>query len=96
MRPDDRRRLALTYGRLAREVASQGIDAVCATISMFHVVREWNRHHIPRYREIYLRVPLPELERATRRASTPVRALEHDHTWWALTRRSKNRRSPIW
>jgi adenylylsulfate kinase len=60
--PDDRCRLGMTYARLARELASQGPDVVCATISMFHVVREWNRAHIPRYREIYLRVPLSELE----------------------------------
>lgn len=61
--PEDRQRLASTYGRLGMEVARQGIDAVCATISMFHEVREWNRANIPHYREIYLRVPLDELER---------------------------------
>lgn len=60
--PDDRLRLALIYARLARDVARQGIDAICTTISMFHAVREWNRVHIPRYREIYLRVPLSELK----------------------------------
>jgi adenylylsulfate kinase len=60
---DDRRRLAMTYARLAREIAAQGIDAVCATISMVQSVRDWNRAHIPHYREIYLRVPLAELER---------------------------------
>jgi cytidine diphosphoramidate kinase len=61
--PDDRCRLAMTYARLAREVAAQGIDAVCGTISMFQSVRDWNRAHIPHYREIYLRVPISELER---------------------------------
>jgi adenylylsulfate kinase len=61
--PADRGRLAMTYARLAREVAAQGIDAVCATISMFDEVREWSRTNIPRYREIYVRVPLEELER---------------------------------
>ena len=60
--PDDRRRLAFIYGRFAREVAAQGIDAVCATISMFHAVRQWNRTNISSYREVYLRVPLSELE----------------------------------
>lgn len=60
---EDRLHLAMTYGRLAAEVAAQGIDAVCATISMFHSVRDWNRTHIPGYREIYLRVPQSELER---------------------------------
>lgn len=61
--PEDRLRLAQAYGRLCREVAAQGIDVVCATISMFHAVRKWNRENIPGYREIYLRVPIAELER---------------------------------
>ena len=61
--PEARHQLAMTYARLAREVARQGIDAVCATISMFDQVREWNRANIIRYREIYVRVPLEELER---------------------------------
>lgn len=60
---EERLRLAETYGRLALEVASQGIDAVCATVSMFQPVRDWNRCNIPHYREVYLRVPVTELER---------------------------------
>ncbi|MCC7047079.1 MAG: adenylyl-sulfate kinase [Alphaproteobacteria bacterium] len=60
--PEERRRLAMTYGRLCRELAGQGIDVVCATISMFHAVRDWNRAQIGRYREIYLRVS-PEVLR---------------------------------
>lgn len=59
---EDRRRLALTYGRLAREVAGQGFDVVFATISMFHEVRAWNRANISHYYEVYLRVPMAELE----------------------------------
>jgi adenylylsulfate kinase len=78
--PEDRSRLALTYGRLAREVARQGIDAVCATISMFDEVRDWNRRHIPRYREIYVRVPLAELERRDPRGLyARARRGEQDH-----------------
>ena len=82
---DDRRRLAFIYARFAREVASQGFDAVCATISMFHAVRQWNRTHIPHYREIYLRVPLSELEsrdprgiyrRPRRQSDAPVVGLD--------------------
>jgi adenylylsulfate kinase len=61
--PEDRARLAMTYARLAREVATQGIDAVCATISMFQAVRDWNRVNVPHYREVYLRVPMAELQR---------------------------------
>lgn len=61
--PEDRLRLAMTYARLCRELAGQGIDVVCATISMFHAVRDWNRAEIPRYHEIYLRVPDEVLRR---------------------------------
>ena len=60
---EDRLRLARAYGRLCREVSVQGIDVVCATISMFHAVRRWNRKNIPGYREIYLSVPMAELQR---------------------------------
>ena len=59
----DRQELALSYARLCHEVAGQGIDVVCATVSMFHSVRRWNRENLPAYREIYLRVPMSELER---------------------------------
>jgi adenylylsulfate kinase len=61
--PEDRLRLAMTYARLCRELAGQGFDVVCATISMFHAVREWNRAEIARYREIYLRVPTDVLRK---------------------------------
>lgn len=61
--PEERRRLAMTYSRLCRELAEQGIDVVCATISMFHAVREWNRAQIDRYCEVFLRVPFDVLRR---------------------------------
>lgn len=54
----DRRELAMSYAHLCAELASQGTDVICATISMFEAVRDWNRAHIQRYHEIYLRVPL--------------------------------------
>lgn len=53
--------LGLTYGHLAAELSRQGIDVVCATISMFHEVFRWNRENIGNYREIYLRVPVDVL-----------------------------------
>jgi adenylylsulfate kinase len=61
--PEDRRNLAYTYARLAQYIAGQGFTVVCATISMFHDVRTWNRENNPRYFEIYLRVPEEELKR---------------------------------
>ena len=60
---DERLKLAYSYARLCREVAAQGIPVICATVSMFHEVRRWNREHIPGYREIYLRVPVDELKK---------------------------------
>ncbi len=53
--------LGLTYGRLAAELSRQGMDVVCATISMFHEVFRWNRENIGNYREIYLKVPIDVL-----------------------------------
>lgn len=58
--PEARLQLAMTYARLCAELASQGMIVICATISMFHAVRDWNRANIPGYREVYLRVSLDE------------------------------------
>jgi adenylylsulfate kinase len=59
----ERRTLALRHGRLCRLLAGQGIDVVCATISLFHECHAWCRRNIPGYHEIFLRVPLDELRR---------------------------------
>ncbi len=59
----DRRRSAMRNARLCQLLAEQGIDVVCATISLFHEVQRWNRENIRGYLEIYLRVPIDELRR---------------------------------
>ncbi len=59
----DRLRSAMRNARLCRLLAEQGVDVVCATISLFHAVQRWNRENIPSYFEIYLRVPIDELQR---------------------------------
>lgn len=64
---DSRLRFAATYGALCREFVDQGLDVVCATISLFNSVHTWNRANVPRYHEIYLRVPLEELRRRDKR-----------------------------
>ena len=61
--PADRRRYAMFYGRLARELSAQGHFVICATISLFHEVHRWNREHLPQYLEVLLRVPVEELGR---------------------------------
>lgn len=61
--PAERHQLAMSYSRLCQMLTAQGIDVVCATISMFATVRDWNRSNIPGYVEIYLDVPIEVLER---------------------------------
>jgi adenylylsulfate kinase len=58
--PEERLRLALTYSRLCKELADQGLTVICATISMFEEVWAWNRANMVAYLEVYLRVPLAE------------------------------------
>ena len=53
---EDRRRGAFRLFRVCRLLASQGIDVVCCSISMYSDVRAWNRQNIANYREIYVRV----------------------------------------
>ncbi len=53
--------LGLAYARLCGVLARQGLDVVCATISLFSECQEWNRANLPRYFEVYLRVPLDVL-----------------------------------
>jgi adenylylsulfate kinase-like enzyme len=55
--------LALQYSRLSRVIAAQGLTVVISTISLFREVHEWNRAQLPRYFEVYLRVPVEELRR---------------------------------
>jgi len=54
--------LAMKYARLCRLLSEQGMTVVISTISMFSKVYEWNRKNIPNYFEVYLRVPIDELQ----------------------------------
>ncbi len=58
-----RRQSAMRNAKICQMLAEQGMDVVCATISLFHEVQRWNRENIRGYIEIYLRVPLTELKR---------------------------------
>lgn len=59
----ERLELALKYSRMSKMLADQGMTVVIATISMFREVFSWNRENISDYFEIYLDVPVEELER---------------------------------
>lgn len=54
--------LAMKYAKLCSLLAGQGIDIICATISMFDKCREWNRLHLKHYFEIYIKVSLDILK----------------------------------
>ena len=53
--------LASRYSRLCQVLSRQGFDVVCATMSLFHGIHQWNREHLPRYVEVYLQVDVAVL-----------------------------------
>lgn len=53
--------LAGRYSRLCQVLSRQGLDVVCATMSLFHGIHQWNREHLPRYVEVYLQVDVDVL-----------------------------------
>lgn len=55
--------LAMQYAQLCRIIAGQHLTVVIATISLFREVHEWNRANLPGYFEVYLKVPIDELQR---------------------------------
>lgn len=55
--------LAKTYSQLSKMMSSQGQIAICATVSMFDEIRDWNKANIPEYYEVYLRVSQEELKK---------------------------------
>ena len=58
---EDRRVNAGRISRLCQFLDSQGIDVVCAILSIFHESQDWNRKQIPSYFEVYIRVPFDTL-----------------------------------
>jgi adenylylsulfate kinase-like enzyme len=62
-----RHQLAMKYARLCHLLTTQDVDVICATISMFDDVRDWNRKHISKYTEIYLEVSFPVLRKRNQR-----------------------------
>jgi len=57
----ERKQLAMKYSRLCGILSEQGIDVVCATISLFKEVHAYNRAHLKKYYEIFVDCHLDEL-----------------------------------
>ena len=53
--------LAMKYGLLSKTLSNQGFTVIIATISMFNEIYVWNRKNLKNYFEVYLKVPLDEL-----------------------------------
>ncbi len=47
---------AYRLARLCRLLSRQGVHVICSTMSLFPEIWAWNREHLPRYIEVYLRV----------------------------------------
>lgn len=60
---NDRLLNAYRIARFCKFLSDQGIDVVCATMSLFHECHEWNRKNIRRYFEVYLRVTMEAVMR---------------------------------
>ena len=58
---EDRRTNAWRICRLCQYLETQGIDVVCAILSLFHETQAWNREHLTQYFEVYIDVPMEVL-----------------------------------
>jgi len=57
----DRKTNAWRICRLCKYLEGQGVDVVCAILSLFEETRAWNRNHFARYVQVLLDVPMDEL-----------------------------------
>jgi len=60
---DTRKKIAIQYSNLCQFLSKQGITVIIATISLYNEVYVLNRTKISNYYEIYLDVPVNELEK---------------------------------
>lgn len=60
---EERKALALSYCNLCKMLTDQGIDVVCATMSLFSEVHNLNRANVDNYFEIFVDCDMRELVR---------------------------------
>lgn len=60
---EERRELAICYSRLCNMLSRHGLDVICATMSLFKEIHDFNRKHIVNYREIFIECDMKELIR---------------------------------
>ncbi len=59
----DRLKLSYKYSQTAKMLLDQGIHVIIAVMALFNEVQLWNRKNILNYVEVFLDVPINELER---------------------------------
>ena len=57
----DRKKNADRICRLCKNLDDQGIDVICAILSIFPESQQWNREHLKKYFEVYIRVSFERL-----------------------------------
>lgn len=60
---EDRLANAHRIARMCKFLHEQGALVICATISLFHEIHEWNRKEFSPYIETYVKVDVAELQR---------------------------------
>jgi adenylylsulfate kinase-like enzyme len=59
---EDRLRNAERICQLGKLLDDQGLNVVCAILSIFPKTREWNRRNLRSYREVFIDTPLTDLK----------------------------------
>lgn len=54
----DRLSNAYRIARLNKYLIEHNLTVICATVSLFKEIHEWNRKHIPRLVEVYIETPM--------------------------------------
>jgi len=60
---EDRHANAQRICRLGKLLDDQGINVVCAILSLFPASRTWNREHLKSYYEVFIDTPMQDLVR---------------------------------
>jgi adenylyl-sulfate kinase len=58
---EDRFKNAHRLTRLCKQLDDQGINVICAVLSIFHESQEWNRKNVKKYFEVYIKSDIQSL-----------------------------------
>ena len=56
----ERKKASQRYSYLCHSLTLQNINVICATISLFKEIQQWNRRNIKNYIEIFIDLPIPK------------------------------------